>query len=159
MSSADQRNPRVPGRRDPSRFGPSAIVREGPPAGDAHLLSLFVNEAGQTVEERRSSPRHKAVLHRAWLGWWTSPGQFGSVAAHLVDISLGGAKVVTANPPPAAQLVWLCLGIPDPAECVQAKVLEVIPKNDREFIVRLAFGSPCSENLYQTAIYGFERKV
>ena len=70
-------------------------------------------------------------MHRAWLGWWTSPGEFGSVAARLEDISLGGAKVVTANPPAPQQLVWLCLGIPDPTECVQAKVLERHPQARR----------------------------
>jgi hypothetical protein len=116
-----------------------------------------VNEAGQLVEERRRSPRFPAVVQRAWLGWWTSPGEFGSVAARLENISLGGAMVVTANPPATEQLVWLCLGIPDPTDCVQAKVLEVRPGPDGNFIVRLAFGAPCPQNLYQTAVYGFDR--
>jgi PilZ domain len=121
------------------------------------VLAFFVDDAGQLVEDRRSSPRFRAVVQRAWLGWWTSPGEFGSVAARLDDISLGGARVATANPPAAQQLVWLCLGIPDPTECVQAKVLEVSPGSGGEFIVRLAFGAPCPQNLYQTAVYGFER--
>ncbi len=157
MSSADERNPRMPSRRNPSRFGPAAVIREGSTSEDAHLLSFFVNEDGLLVEERRTSPRYRAKVHRAWLGWWTSPGEFGSVAARLEDISLGGARVVTANPPAAQQLVWLCLGIPDPTECVQAKVLEIIPTPNGDFIVRLAFGTPCPQNLYQTAIYGLER--
>jgi hypothetical protein len=157
MSSTDERNPRMKSRRHQSHFGPAAVIREGSSSGDAHLLSHFVNGAGERALERRSSPRYRAVVHRAWLGWWTSPGEFGSVAARLEDISLGGARVVTANPPATQELVWLCLGIPDPTECVQAKVLEVIPTPDGDFVVRLAFGAPCPQELYQTAVYGLQR--
>ena len=157
MSSADERNPRIPGRRKPSHFGPSAVIREGPPSEEVHLLSYFGGDGIPVAEERRKSPRYRPVVHRAWLGWWTSPGDFGCVAARLEDISLGGARVVTANPPAAQQLVWLCLGIPDPTECVQAKVLEVRPGTAGDYIVRLAFGAPCPQNLYQTAIYGLAR--
>ena len=157
MSTTDERNPRMRSRRNPSHFGPAAVIREGSSSGGLHLLSYFVDSAGQRVEERRSSPRYPALVHRAWLGWWTKPGEFGSVAAQLEDISLGGAKVVTANPPAIQQLVWLCLGIPDPTECAQAKVLAVTAAPDGDFIVRLAFGAPCPQELYQTAIYGLER--
>ena len=158
MSSADESNPRKPGRGDRSRFGPSAVVREGPPSGDAHQLSFFVDGDGLVVEDRRSSPRYQAVEHRAWLGWWIRPGEFGSVAAHLEDISLGGAKLVTANPPAAQQLVWLCVGIPDPTECVQAKVLQVRPRYRRRLHRPARVRIPCPQNLYQTAIYGILKR-
>jgi hypothetical protein len=158
MSSADERSPRMTRRRDSSRFGPSAVIREGPSSGDADLLSFFVDGEGQVVQDRRCSTRHAAVVHRAWLGWWTRPGEFGSVAAYLEDISLGGAKLlVTATPPAPQQLIWLCVGAPDPIECVQAKVLAVTPRPEGDCIVRVAFGAPCPQNLYQTAIYGLDR--
>jgi hypothetical protein len=146
MSSADECSPRNPGRGGPSRFGPAAVIREAPPSGDAHLLSFFIDGAGQVIEERRAAPRCRPVVHRAWLGWWTRPGEFGSVPARLEDISQGGARLVTAKPPTEQQRV-------------QAKVVAVTPGPDSEFIVRLAFAGPCPQSLYRTAIFGLDRKV
>ncbi len=157
MSSVDECSPRNPGRGGPSRFGPAAVIREAPPSGDAHLLSFFIDGAGHLIEERRAAPRCRPVVHRAWLGWWARPGDFGSVPARLEDISQGGARLVTAKPPTEQQLVWLCLGIPDPTECVQAKVLAVTPGADGDFVVRLAFAGPCPQSLYRMAIYGLDR--
>jgi hypothetical protein len=123
------------------------------------LLPLFVDRTGVPLDERRRTPRYPAEVHRAWLGWWTGPGTFHTVAAHLDDISLGGARLLIAAPPAAGQILWLCLGIPDPSECVQAKVVAVSPGPDGDSIVRLAFGAPCPRNLYQTAIYGLCRST
>jgi hypothetical protein len=49
--------------------------------------------------------------------------------------------------------------VPDPAECVQAKVVAVSLRSERDFIVRIAFGTPCPQNLYQIAIHGAGRAV
>jgi hypothetical protein len=125
-----------------------------------HLLPLFQNGVEVAVQERRQSPRYPAVEHCAWLGWWTAPGEFGTVPVHLEDISLGGAKLIATKPPQPQQIVWFCLGVPDPAECVQGKVVAVTPVSDvsaGDFIVRIAFGTPCPENLYRAAIYGAGR--
>jgi hypothetical protein len=154
MSTADERNPQWPGPRSPSRFGPTAIIREAPPSEDTHLLSLFAEQAEVAVAERRESSRFRAVEQRAWLGWWAGPRRFATVDARLDNISQGGARIVMADPPPVQQIVWLCMGIPDPTECVQAKVLEVKPTPEGDSVIRLAFGIPCPHNLYQVAIYG-----
>jgi hypothetical protein len=125
-----------------------------------HLLSLFPDGTETVARERRQSPRYPALACCAWLGWWTAPSAFATVPAHLADISQGGAKLLAAKPPPPQQIVWFCLGVPDPVECVQAKVVAVTPAADRaagDFIVRIAFGLPCPQNLYQTAIYGVGR--
>jgi hypothetical protein len=140
-----------------SRFGPAAVIRESPASEDTDLLERFAAATGAGlghVAERRRSVRLRAVEHRAWLGWWASPGQFTTVAARLEDISHGGAKLVMAEPPAPQQLVWLCLGTPEPTECVQAKVVAVTPAPESGSTVRLAFGTPCPENLYRVAIYG-----
>jgi hypothetical protein len=146
----------APGPKSATRFGPTAIIREGPPSQDTHLLPLFAFAVDGTPApvERRESPRLPAVERRAWLGWWATPDQFQTFAARLDDISQGGAKLVTSDPPPTQQVVWLCLGMPEPTECVQAKVLQVIPTADGVAIVRIAFGMPCPHNLYQVAIHG-----
>jgi hypothetical protein len=154
MSNGDECNPPKPGPSGPSRFGPSAIIREGPPSEDPHLLTFFVTGAENLVRERRKTTRFAAVEQRTWLGWWRSRLEFTTVAARLQDISQGGARLVMADPPPAQQIVWLCLGIPDPTECVQAKVLAVTGTPEGDFVVRLAFGTPCPQNLYRVAIEG-----
>jgi hypothetical protein len=154
MSSPDERDSPIRGPKKPPRFGPNAVIREGPASEDAHVLDLFGSGPHPATEERRRSPRHAAVIHRAWLGWWVGPGEFRCVAACLQDISLGGARLATSDPPASHQFVWLCLGTPDPTECVQAKVLAVAQRPEGDFVVRLAFGTPCPHNLYQTAIYG-----
>jgi hypothetical protein len=136
------------------------VIREGPPSQDTHLLSLFRSDAETVAVERRQSPRYPALACRAWLGWWTAPCEFGTVPAHLEDIGPGGAKLIAAKPPLAQQIVWFCLGVPDPTECVQAKVVAVTPISEvpeGDFIVRIAFGIPCPQNLYQVAIYGVWR--
>ena len=57
MSIADERNPQKPGRRDPSRFGPSAVIREGSPVrGRSPALLLCQRARVSVVEERRSRP-------------------------------------------------------------------------------------------------------
>jgi hypothetical protein len=155
MPTADEHDPARAGAKARSRFGPAAVIREGPPSQDTHLLSRFENGVEKVPLERRSSPRYPAVEHRAWLGWWTAPNQFGTVPVHLQDISLSGARLLAVEPPLPHQFVWFCLGVPEPAECVQAKVVAVTPRSEGDFVVRIAFGTPCPQNLYQIAIYGF----
>jgi hypothetical protein len=157
MPTADDRDRATGGAKPPSRFGPAAVIREGPPSQDKHLICLFENCAETATEERRRSPRYPTVEQRAWLGWWTAPDEFGTVPVHLQDISLSGARLLAAEPPLPHQFVWFCLGVPDPAECVQAKVLAVTPRAEGDFVVRIAFGIPCPQNLYRIAIYGTGR--
>jgi hypothetical protein len=157
MPVTDARNLLGPGSRPSSRFGPAAIVRESPASEDTHLLAQFAAAAasgGGHVPERRRWVRVPAVEHRAWLGWWVAPSQFTTEAARLEDISHGGARLLTADPPAPGLIVWLCLGTPEPTECVQAKVVAVSAGPEGQSIVRLAFGTPCPENLYRVAVHG-----
>jgi hypothetical protein len=158
MSTRNERIPPRPYPRSPSRFGPTAIIREVSPPEDAHLICLFKQKAEAAVAERRQSPRFRAAGQRAWLGWWTCPGGFNPRATHLDNISQGGAKLVMVAPPPAGQIVWLCVGVPDPTECVQAKVLEVTLTPEGDSVIRIAFGTPCPQNLYQMAIHGLAER-
>jgi hypothetical protein len=169
MSHQDVSDSSRPGVRPSTRYGPAAIVREAPASEDVELVALFGSEAGGSPDleppapafvERRRWRRFPAIEHRAWLGWWAGPRQFTTVAARLEDISQGGAKLTTADPPAAGQIVWLCLGIPEPCECVQAKVVATSPTPEPEggTIVRLAFGTLCPEKLYRIAIHGLAQR-
>lgn len=143
-----------------ARFGPGAIIREGPPSEDVQLLRYFGSVAlGMPLDRRRWSRVPAASEPRAWIGWWAGPRRFVSFDARLDNISQGGAKLLSASPPPVHQIVWLCLGIPDPIECVRAKVLEVVPAPGGDSAVRLAFGAPCPENLYRIAVDGLAPRV
>lgn len=163
MSNVRESVPPQPahGPRPASRFGPAAVIREGPASGDVQLLSLFAGGDGASRLDRRQSPRVTAVERRAWLGWWANPGEFATAAASLDNISQGGARLFMAGPPPPGQIVWLCLGLPDPTECVQAKILAVTPNPDGDGhpTVRLAFGAPCPLNLYRVAVHGLADRV
>src|SRR6185503_9932557 len=103
MANDDQSNRPRPAVRAPSRFGPTAIVREGPPSEDVHLLALFVAEAvcdfdsdeeaerppGRSFPERRQSPRFRPAEQQVWLGWWSTAGHFTRIDARLENISKG----------------------------------------------------------------------
>jgi hypothetical protein len=149
--------------REPKRFGPYAIVREGPISEGRDVIGLFPSEPPHAIDsslptgiERRRSARIVAREHRLWVGWWVGPNQFHTVGSFLDNISQGGARVLIVDPPPKDQLIWLCLGNPTPAECVSAKVLEVIPLFSGDFAIRVAFGSPCPSNFYRIAIQGVD---
>jgi hypothetical protein len=159
MTTANQPDPRGAGARSRSRFGPRAIIKEASPTEDAHVLPLFGQHADgdddrPAADDRRLSRRYQAVEQRAWLGWWSQDRGFAITIARLDDISQGGARLVAPVPPPVDQILWLCLGSPGPAECVQAKVLAALPSPQGDFIIRIAFGAPCPTALYRIAIYG-----
>jgi hypothetical protein len=143
--------------REPKRFSPYAIIREGPVTEGGDVLALFQKEISGAVAvpagvERRRSPRFPAREYRLWVGWWIGPSAFHTAASYLENISQGGTRVRMLNPPPQDQLVWLCLGDPNPAECVRAKVLEVVLLPSVEYAVRVAFGTRCPDNFYRIAV-------
>lgn len=145
--------------REPKRFGPYAIIRDGPHSEGGEMLALFQADISGTIAvpegvERRRSPRFPAREHRPWVGWWIGTGAFHTAASSLENISQGGARVRMLDPPPEDQLVWLCIGAPKSAECVRAKVLEVVRLPSGESVVRLAFGTPCPENFYRIVALG-----
>src|SRR5437868_2833248 len=58
--------------------------------------------------ERRQTCRYATPEARLMIGWWRD-GRFHSEPARLLDLSAGGAGVVTTDHPPADR-VWLYLG-------------------------------------------------
>ena len=104
------------------------------------------------MRNRRKSERFAAKEFRVWLGLWTGPDLFEAQGARIENISVGGARVVVANPPEAGQKVWLRMGTPACMDCVGGQVLEVQPGRDGSSSVRIEFEAPCPRDLLVTAV-------
>jgi hypothetical protein len=118
------------------------------------LPELLRARAASALGERRRSRRYPAVEDRAWLGWWRNERDYSIVAARLIDISRGGARVAMAEPPPRRQAVWVCLGAPRPIDCVRATTLEATRVRQGEYSVRLEFHGNGPDILYRAAVHG-----
>jgi hypothetical protein len=123
---------------------------------DDGLIDRFRRWFGARPCESRRAARHAARTDVVWLGWWRGEGnaEFFALTARLANISRGGALVVLRHPPPEPHPVWICLGTPEPDECLAASSLEVRRARRRECSVRLAFRSPCPSRFLEAAICG-----
>ncbi|WP_406695703.1 PilZ domain-containing protein [Singulisphaera sp. Ch08] len=116
------------------------------------LLDLFRAWIAQTTQDRRVMPRHKTRPCEVWLGWKQGEDTFFANSARMVDISRGGAQLLVVAPPREASKVWICLGEPDPGECLEATVLEVRRARQNVSTVRLAFSEPCPHHFFEAAV-------
>jgi hypothetical protein len=110
-----------------------------------------------SAQDRRAEPRLEAVEYRMWLGWWAGT-EFLTIATRLVDISRGGAALVTPEPPPVGEPVWLCLKGPRWSGSTQATVLghSLLDPALGQHRVRLTFLKECPEGLYESALCALE---
>lgn len=130
---------------------PSGAEERGAEAGG--LLDLFRAWIRRTPQDRRTMPRHPVRDLHVWLGWRRGEEAFFATPARMVNISRGGALIAVADPLPAeGESVWLCLGEPDPNDCLQATVLEVAVVRGGESAVRLHFSAPCPHAFFEAAV-------
>ncbi len=138
-------------RCDPSPMGepvdPERVVKAG-------LLTLFRNWIATPDQECRQTTRHAARTYVVWLGWWRGEEEFFALTARLVNISRGGALVFVEHPPAENHPLWICLGTPEPDECLAARALEVRRARRGECAVRLAFREPCPSRFLEAAVCG-----
>jgi hypothetical protein len=122
------------------------------------FLELFRLLLGVPVRDRRFMPRHEATEFAIWLGWWRGEakhqGDFFTTNARLINISRGGALITAIDPPPQAHKVWICLGSPEPADCVEATVRQVTTVRRRQCAVRLSFSRSCPQGFFEAAVCG-----
>src|SRR5262245_15366292 len=107
---------------EPADSSPTAAT--GP---KARLLDVFRRWLDPAPQELRRAARHAARTFVVWVGWWQGANnrEFFALTARLANISRGGVLLYVAQPPPQKHAVWLCLGTPEPDECLAARVLEV----------------------------------
>jgi hypothetical protein len=120
------------------------------------LLELFRCWFATPPRESRRAARHAARLYVVWLGWWQGEGadEFFASTARLVNISRGGALIHVEHPPPEKHPVWMCLGTPEPDECLAATSLEVRRGRRGVCGVRLSFHAPCPSRFLEAAVCG-----
>ena len=97
-------------------------------------------------------PRHKTRPFQVWLGWNQTGATFQASSARMVDISRGGAQLLIVDPPNPRSKVWICLGKPDPSDCVEAIVLDVRIARRNVWTVRVAFREPCPHPFFEAAV-------
>lgn len=125
---------------------------EEPEAVPKGLLDLFRAWIAQTPQERRAMPRHNTRPFQVWVGWNQADTTFHASSARMVDISRGGAQLLIVDPPHPRSKVWICLGKPDPSDCVEAIVLDVRIARRNVWTVRLAFREPCPHPFFEAAV-------
>jgi hypothetical protein len=118
------------------------------------LLDHFRRWFTSPPAEYRSSTRHAARTCVVWLGWWQGEQEFFALTARLVNVSRGGALVLVRQAPPEHHPIWICLGTPEPDECLASKVLEVRTTRRGECALRLAFRDPCPSRFLEAAVCG-----
>jgi PilZ domain len=89
--------------------------------------------------ERRTSPRCVAVENQSRLEFAARGGR-QRVSARVMNISRDGALVVTEDPPPCGEPIWL--RIESPVKTDWAKAVTVRVGRSREFAVRFPMGCP-----------------
>ena len=118
------------------------------------LLNQFRRWLAAPPLECRRATRHAARTSVVWLGWWQGEQEFFALTARLANISRGGALVLVRQAPPENHPLWICLGTPEPDECLAAKVLEVRNARRGACAVRLAFRDPCPSRFLEAAVCG-----
>lgn len=88
------------------------------------------------------------------MGRWKRPEEFEAQAARIENISQGGAKIVTADPPVLSERIWLRVVSASCSDCVQGTVLEVATLATGDYASRLSFETPCPLRLLQTIAQG-----
>jgi hypothetical protein len=118
------------------------------------FVELFRLLIGSPTRDRRFMPRHEPAEFALWLGWWRGDAEFFANNARLINISRGGALLTAIDPPPQRHKVWICLGSPDPTNCVEATVLGVTTVRRRQCAVRVSFARPCPQDFFEAAVCG-----
>jgi hypothetical protein len=103
-------------------------------------------------DERRANPRHAPVKPWGRVAWKTGRPPFQSAPAQLIDITEGGAQILTSALPPGLRRVWVRIDAL-PWEWVGATVEAVQNGRGRQSQCRLhlSFNEPCPAGLLERA--------
>ncbi len=105
------------------------------------------------VRDRRRAERYAAAEDQAWIGWWEGR-LYRKAPAVLVDISLGGAKLIVENGPPRRVTVWICVAGSCKTEWVEGVSVDVTRNLSGSAEVRIAFREPCPYAFFKVVVYG-----
>src|SRR5262245_4391936 len=118
--------------------------------GSAHLRRPACGDSMiKSCDDSRTSPRQAALENRARLEWWHR-GEFYESDARLVNISDGGALLISEITPPLTHTVWCLLKEPTRTEWIKASVVR---HGDAQEI-GLAFPTSCPFDFNLAATLG-----
>jgi PilZ domain len=101
-------------------------------------------EASRSNRRRRSS----APIELSWLDGQT----WRTTRARLLDISRGGAGLVSAQPPPLTRVARLRFLRGEGSPWVEVEILGVEPVTSKRHRVRVRFEAPCPSFLLRLAV-------
>ena len=104
---------------------------------------------------RRKEERLSTVEDRLWVQW-SENGECLGAAARLVNVSRGGAMLLSPRVFKVDQVIQLFLEFAEPEIHGKAKVLGVLEGKHGFNQVRVAFVNGCPEAFFQAAAFGFE---
>jgi hypothetical protein len=156
MSDGPARNRPRPSGDKTIRCDPPPFAQAGPGVSEASagVFDRFRSWLAAPPRESRQAARHAARTSVVWVGWWQGEDEFFALTARLSNVSRGGALVVVRHAPPENHPVWICLGTPEPDECLASIVLEVRRLRRGECTMRLAFREPCPSRFLEAAVCG-----
>ncbi len=105
-------------------------------------------------EERRLWQRYPARENRAMLTWFED-GSERTTRGELLNISGGGAAIITETEPPLETPAWLGLQIEAPAiDPVESKVLGISSDASGTKFVRIGFIETCPIAFFELVVHG-----
>ena len=116
-----------------------------------------LSERRVPADDRRSAPRYVTRGTIAVIGW-SEGEEHRTVAANLVDISMGGFSAWIEAFPPRGVPVWLRLDGDHPSPWLKASMIATTTKGFLFWTrrqVRLRFLEACTYEFFKAAIEGF----
>jgi hypothetical protein len=107
--------------------------------------------------DRRVAPRYPTGGTPAVIGW-SEGDEYRTVAARLIDLSVGGLSAYVEAFPPRGVPVWFRLDGEKPSQWLKAAVITTIKTGCLIWVrrrVRLRFLEACTYDLFKGAIDGF----
>jgi len=139
---------------------------------EAHLVATSANPSGKHLvrvrftswvpldailekhRERRSWQRYPTRETRVTLFWYDQDVQ-RTIRGELLNISGGGAAVITEIDPPADKPLWLRLENETlPIIPIEARLVVISLDPSGSKVVRLSFVDPCPMELFELAVHG-----
>jgi hypothetical protein len=119
-----------------------------------------LSDRGRVASDRRTAMRYATKGTLAVIGWSVG-AEYQTIAATLIDISLGGFMASVETFPPLGEAVWLRLDGENPSPWIKASVVGTDKTGLFRWTrrrVRLRFLEDCPYEFFKAAIEGFTRE-
>jgi hypothetical protein len=120
----------------------------------SHIVRF--SEEFRRSKDRRGAPRYSpSVAVEACLSWMEGT-EYQYAKAEIIDVSMTGLHLRVAEIHPKKGTVWVRLEPPNPADWVEADVVE--GSRGEPTSVRVHFRVSCPYDMFKAAVNGFAHK-